>query len=82
MPEIPGDLVGAWAMFSDLSASRPPSAFGGIAPIPPPYMFAYMDEIGIEDPDERISMMRLVQSIDEQFRALANSKTTPEDNNR
>lgn len=62
-----------WEAFQILGNSRIPHQ-GGVGPIPLTEIVAYMDTIYLFDVDERLRMVRMIQSLDKVYMRHVNDK--------
>ena len=64
-PSLHSTEVEAWNAFSRLSLRRPVSGFGSVGAIPYVEMLSFVDDIlGVDDPDDRDTLIELIEHID------------------
>ena len=72
-PTITQWVIEYWQAFQILGNSRIPHQ-GGIGPIPLTEIVAYMDAIYLLDVDERLKMIKMIQSLDRVYMKHVNEK--------
>ena len=72
-PELTQWVADYWNAFQTLGNSRIPHQ-GGIGPIPLTEIVAYMDAIYLRDVDERLRMIKMIQSLDRVYMKHVNEK--------
>lgn len=65
--------------FNVLSSSRP-SGMGGVGPIPLSEILAYFSIFEIHDPDDRVTYITMMQSLDSVYLSHINKRTDKVDN--
>ena len=73
-PALKQWVIEYWEAFQLLSGSRIIHQ-GGIGPIPLTEIASYMDTIYLRDVDDRLLMIRMIQSLDKVYMEHVNSKT-------
>lgn len=76
-PTVTRWVIEYWEAFQILGNSRIPHQ-GGIGPIPLTEIVAYMDTIYLYDVDERLKMIRMIQSLDRVYVKHVNDKAARE----
>lgn len=72
-PQMTQWVIEYWEAFQTLGNSRIPHQ-GGIGPIPLTEIVAYMDAIYLYDVDERLRMIKMIQSLDRVYMKHVNDK--------
>jgi hypothetical protein len=74
-PEITQWVIEYWDAFQTLGNSRIPHQ-GGIGPIPLTEIVAYMDATYLIDVDERLKLIKMIQSLDRVYVQHVNDKAS------
>jgi len=72
-PQITQWVIEYWEAFQTLGNSRIPHQ-GAVGPIPLTEIVAYMDAIYLRDVDERLRMVKMIQSLDKVYTKHVNDK--------
>ena len=72
-PVLSNWVIEYWEAFQTLGSSRIPHQ-GAIGPIPLTEISAYMDVVYLRNVDERLRMVRMIQSLDKDYCKHVNDK--------